>query len=735
MNKFWDDWELVTSAKGRQFWSYKGSEATLNDEDILNDAFQFNKKDNANSGDRVYRYLATKGKDFSAPIPIPEKYQSSELLAKTYTHVKRGINYYEQLITTNNFITGDYGGPMFLLPGLIIVSYITDTPLPLSFQKSIIAYIRNQQNQDGGWGLHIESKSTMFGSCMNYTALRLLGESPEVAHMQKAKAWIQNHGGATQVPSWGKFYLSALNVYEWDGNNSLFPEIWLLPKWLPFYPAKYWCHARMVYLPMAYGFGAKIKHPLNDLTLALREELYPEAYDTINWANARNACAESDVFRQSKPLLKVLHGITNLYEKVAPQFLRNKALNFIIDYINAEDAHTNYINIGPVNQAMNSLAIWHKYGKESTQFQAHVAHWKDYLWLAEDGMKMQGYNGAQFWETAFTMNAINESEVGKDYAASLAKLYEFIDLSQIQEGIPEDKLFFRHQNEGGWPFSTVEHGWPITDCTADGIKTVVKQHQFTTNSQLDFQPTITEERLRKAVDLVLSFQGKDGGWASYEKRRAPFWIEALNPSEIFGEIMVDYPYTECSSSSIQGLDKFRTAYPNYKSAAINEAIEKGIEFIKDQQGTDGSWYGSWGVCYTYAAWFGLEALACGKEYYANSEAVKKACDFLVGHQKANGSWGESYESCVEMRYVQHEKGQIINTAWALLGLMIAEYPNQEVIDKAILFLQSRQEENGDFPQEGISGVFNKNCMETYTSYRNVFPIWALNRYLKIYASS
>lgn len=85
-----------------------------------------------------------------------------------------------------------------------------------------------------------------------------------------------------------------------------------------------------------------------------------------------------------------------------------------------------------------------------------------------------------------------------------------------------------------------------------------------------------------------------------------------------------------------------------------------------------------------------------------------------------------------MKYVEHEHAQIINTAWALLALMQAQYPNQEKIEKGIQFLISRQEENGDFPQEGISGVFNKNCMETYTSYRNVFPIWALNRYLKTY---
>jgi cycloartenol synthase len=30
---------------------------------------------------------------------------------------------------------------------------------------------------------------------------------------------------------------------------------------------------------------------------------------------------------------------------------------------------------------------------------------QDYLWVAEDGMKMQGYNGSQLWDTAFTVQA------------------------------------------------------------------------------------------------------------------------------------------------------------------------------------------------------------------------------------------------------------------------------------------------------------------------------------------
>lgn len=66
------------------------------------------------------------------------------------------------------------------------------------------------QNEDGGWGLHIEGASTMFGTTLNYVTLRLLGESAEggLGAMGKGRNWILEHGSATAITSWGKMWLS-----------------------------------------------------------------------------------------------------------------------------------------------------------------------------------------------------------------------------------------------------------------------------------------------------------------------------------------------------------------------------------------------------------------------------------------------------------------------------------------------------------------------------------------------
>ena len=53
----------------------------------------------------------------------------------------------------------------------------------------------------------------------------------------------------------------------------------------------------------------------------------------------------------------------------------------------------------------------------------------------------------------------------------------------------------------------------------------------------------------------------------------------------------------------------------------------------------------------------------------------------------------------------------------------------EAVRRGIAFLTSQQLPNGDWAQEGIAGVFNRSCGISYTNYRNIFPMWALGRYV------
>lgn len=86
-----------------------------------------------------------------------------------------------------------------------------------------------------------------------------------------------------------------------------------------------------------------------------------------------------------------------------------------------------------------------------------------------------------------------------------------------------------------------------------------------------------------------------------------------------------------------------------------------------------------------------------------------------------------------MIYTEHPSGSlVVQTAWALIGLMHAEYPDIEKLRKGIKLLVDRQQPNGEWLQESIEGVFNKSCMISYPNYKYIFPLKAIGMFAKRY---
>jgi phosphoribosylpyrophosphate synthetase len=54
--------------------------------------------------------------------------------------------------------------------------------------------------------------------------------------------------------------------------------------------------------------------------------------------------------------------------------------------------------------------------------------------------------------------------------------------------------------------------------------------------------------------------------------------------------------------------------------------------------------GTWGVCFTYAAFFSMKGLVTAGRTYGNSMSIRKACQFLLSKQLNSGGWGESHLS-------------------------------------------------------------------------------------------
>ena len=68
---------------------------------------------------------------------------------------------------------------------------------------------------------------------------------------------------------------------------------------------------------------------------------------------------------------------------------------------------------------------------EDPRVMAHMVRVQDYLWVAEDGMKMQGYNGSQCWDTSFAIQGFYESQLMDEFPDVSKKAWTFFERCQI----------------------------------------------------------------------------------------------------------------------------------------------------------------------------------------------------------------------------------------------------------------------------------------------------------------
>lgn len=662
----------------------------------------------------------------NAPVTIPDPNSLHHSIAQ-------GIDWLKNTQDPDGSWPGNYGGPMFLLPLYIATAAIIDEPLDETTRSGMTRYIEHNQRADGGFGLHVEGDSCVYGTVTNYVGLRLLGMDAQHPCAKSAREWLHQNGGPLGSASWGKFFLALLDLYPYEALNPIAPELWLLPETLPFHPSKLWCHCRMVYLPMSYLYRKRCKYKNRAFIQALRQELYPQGYDQVNWSKGRYTVNATDTLVPQTSLGRAVNRMLAALEDKYPESLKRKALTHVLHQIDREDKNTNYICIGPINKLLNTL-VWYFEDPLGTELKAHRPRMKDYLFEDTDGILMQGYNSSRLWDTAFAAQALLHAgpNIHQESERSLRQAAQFIDRNQVESDVFDRDSAYRHTSKGGWPFSDQPHGWPISDCTAEGLKASILLLRAQRDEQLgqDFWPTTDRglvDRLSHAAELILSMQNNDGGWATYELNRGPSWLEKLNPSDCFREIMIDYSYVECTSACMQALAIFSSEYPKYKKIEIKAAIAAGAEFLYNAQRDDGSFEGSWGVCFTYGTWFGVMGLrAAGIP--TNDPGLIRAAQFLASKQRTDGGWGESVKNCLTRSYDPDTESQVVMTSWAALTLMACGLAKSPEVTRAITFLQGRQRSDGTYPNENIAGVFNKTCAIHYDNYLKIFPVWAMSEY-------
>ncbi|CAL5007612.1 unnamed protein product [Urochloa decumbens] len=731
---------------GRETWEFDqnfGSNEEKGAIDSAREEFQKNRFQMRHSSDILARMQLAKENNFSFDLQQTNDETPVDINPNTVSEIlRKALKYFSAIQAHDGHWPGDFPGPLFTTATMIIVLYVTEslgTTLSSEHRKEICRYLYNRQNTDGGWGLHAEGESSMLSTALNYTALRLLGESvddgPDMS-MPKARKWIHDHGSATMIPILGKVWLSVLGVFEWSGVNPIPPELFLLPSLVPIQPGRLWSHFRMAFIPMSYLYGKKFVGPITRLVMSLREELHLHPYKKIDWKQARKLCAKEDVYNPHTWLQECLSDcLYNFGEPFLTQwpisYMRKEALQQIAEFLKYEDENSQYICIGAAQKALSMLCCWIE-NPNSDAFKRHLARVDDFLWVGEDGMKVRVCVG-QLWDVAFAVQAILACNIAEEYKNTLKKAHDFVKASQIMDNRSGDfSRKYRHISKGGWAFQVADQGWQVSDCTAEALKASLLLSKFSSDIAGDQMET---NRLYDAVNVLLSLQNPNGGYGTWELARTYPWMEIFNMTEIYADIMVEHQYVECTSSVIQALVLFREKYPGHRKDEIDHCIRTATEFIEKLQNDDGSWFGSWGICFTYGTWFAIEGLSAVGQNYGNSTCIRKACKFLLSKQLRNGGWGESHLSSRTKAYtnLDGEKSHIVNTTWAMLALMKAGQVERDPtpLHKAARLIMSMQLGNGDFPQEEMIGSFLKNGPLCYMAYRNIFPIWAIGEYQKL----
>jgi lanosterol synthase len=92
--------------------------------------------------------------------------------------------------------------------------------------------------------------------------------------------------------------------------------------------------------------------PLNDLLLQLREEIYEQPYDTIDFSSFLHRVAPADNRRPINKILSIVNYTMRIWESyLRPSWIHEQANAWVRELIRCEDENTSYNDLAPVNKA------------------------------------------------------------------------------------------------------------------------------------------------------------------------------------------------------------------------------------------------------------------------------------------------------------------------------------------------------------------------------------------------
>lgn len=567
----------------------------------------------------------------------------------------------------------------------------------VKLHERMAKYLRNIQEEHGGWPLFHRGAFDMSASVKAYFALKCVGDDFHEPHMVRARRAILANGGAAKSNVFTRIQMALFGAVPWKAVPVMPVEIMILPRWFPFHLSKiaYW--SRTVIVPLLVLAALKPK-ALNPKGITIDELFDVPPEKVSNWHSNNSKSLFVPVFR-------AIDAVLRFFEPYFPKGLRKKSIEKAVSWV---QLRLNGIDgLGAIYPAMaNTVMMYHAlgYAKDHPDF---VIAQKSIDNMVVD-LPERTYCQpclSPVWDTALSAHAVLEAGLDTEIAT---KACDWLVTKQVLDVVGDWAEWRPNVRPGGWAFQYNNAYYPDLDDTAVVVMAL---------DRLDH--TKYREPIDRAVEWVLGLQSKNGGWGAFDADNTYYYLNHI-PFADHGALL-DPPSADVSARCLSML-----AQLGYKS---HPAVVRAIEYLRKEQEREGCWFGRWGTNYIYGTWSVLCALnAVGVE--GRDPMVSRAVDWLLSVQQADGGWGESGASY----YTGQPKGlgapsTPAQTAWALLGLMAAGRVDHPAVERGIQHLIKTQKSDGTWEEDYYTAVgFPRVFYLSYHGYKAFFPLWALARY-------
>ncbi len=570
-------------------------------------------------------------------------------------------------------------------------------------------WIRRTQRADGTWAIHFDGPGCLSVTTESYTALKMLGDSPDAPHMVKAREFIRSKGGPTKTRMLTRYELALLGELDWRACPTLPIQIVLAPSVQRFniYELSYW--ARVCTVPLAVLADQKRTFPLpagrgiSELFPGpFRPEALYEAHDPpfLSWGN---------LFLRADKVLKWAErtGIRPLR-----QLALKRAERWILEH---QDASGDWGGIFPA--IANSLLALYVLGMstEHDVFRRGLAALERFEW--PDAAKDETHIApcvSPVWDTAWTVLALVEGGTPADDPAITRALQWLARMQITRKGDWARKA--PHVEAGGWAFQFFNDFYPDTDDSAVVMMALTNAAPQASLPNAAERVVDRQKVMDRGLAWLVGLQNADGGWAAFERE--------VN-DEVYNEILYNDEKNMLDPSTVDVTGRILEMLGHLGARRTDPVVARAEAFVRRDQEPDGKWWGRWGVNYIYGTWSvvrGLAALGVSPE----DPAMRKAADWVESYQQEDGGWGESCNSYLPGRHAEKGPATASQTAWGVMALISCGRARSEACRRGVEWLARHQQADGLWTEEHFTGTGFPNAFYLkYHMYPAYFPVLAL----------